>query len=209
MDTTSFEDLPYEVQEYVGQYLDQWDLRACVGVSRAWRTLFHSYLWRHVRIVWRSDMRQTNTPTELKTNCHLIHSLGLTCDSWHAPDFFASCPPTFPFLTSLEFKGRFYGGNNEFEELIKRGGGLTAITGGWKKLVFCVKREWEGMYEYGHSFFDTLIQHAAPTVEVLRFEGPSDTNSTDISRLLCSAPNLREFRIDGYLSGYDIVNSDW
>ncbi|KAK3848384.1 MAG: hypothetical protein J3R72DRAFT_428896 [Linnemannia gamsii] len=162
-------------------------------------------------------MQQTNTPSELKTNGHLIHSLRLSCDSWNTPSFFASCPASLPFLTSLEFKGQFYGGIGEFEELIKRGVGLTSVTGGWKRLVFCVEDEWECIYQYTRSFFDTLIQHAASTVEVLRFEGNSETNSADISRLLCSAPNLREFQLvnDGmyrageYLTAHDVVSSDW
>ncbi|KAK3848409.1 MAG: hypothetical protein J3R72DRAFT_500160 [Linnemannia gamsii] len=164
MDTTSFEDLPHEIQESVSQYLDQWDLRVCVGVSRAWRSMFHSHLWRHVHIIWRWDTRLSNTPTELKTNGHLIRSLRLECDEIYLHEFY-----------------------------------------------------WAVGYKFVPGFFDALIEHAAPTLEVLRFEGVLTISGNDINRTLCSAPNLKELRFahDGIyganscIKAQDIVNSEW
>ncbi|KAK3848399.1 MAG: hypothetical protein J3R72DRAFT_428938 [Linnemannia gamsii] len=221
MDTTSLEDLPYEIQGCVGHYLDQCDLRVCVGVSRAWRTMFHPLLWRHVHIVWRSDTSQSNTPTELKTNRHLIRSLKLECDGIYLHEFYRCCPPSlpsFPSLTSLEYKGQIYhkgGGGCELVDLIMSGG--SAAAGGWKSLVFHLDGEWAYCYEFMPYFFDTLIEHAAPTLEVLRFEGVLTISGNDINRTLCSAPNLKQLRIayDGIhgtsscLNAQDIVKSEW
>ncbi|KAG0356508.1 hypothetical protein BGX24_006413, partial [Mortierella sp. AD032] len=219
--TASFEDLPYEVQEIIGQYLDQWDLRVCVGVSRVWRIMFHPLLWRRVHIVWRSDTSQSNTPTELKTNGHLIRSLKLECDEIYLHEFYGCCPPSlpsFPSLTSLEYKGLIYhkgGGGCELVDLIMNGG--SAAVGGWKSLIFRLNGDHTSDYGFQSGFFDALVQHAAPTLEVLRFEGVLTISSNDINRTLCSAPNLKELRFayDGVygtlscIKAQDIVNSEW
>ncbi|KAK3848405.1 MAG: hypothetical protein J3R72DRAFT_415757 [Linnemannia gamsii] len=84
-------------------------------------------------------------------------------------------------------------------------------------LIFRLNGDHTSDYGFESGFFDALVQHAAPTLEVLRFEGVLTISGNDINRTLCSAPNLKELRfayegvygILSRLNAQDIVNSEW
>ncbi|KAF9331855.1 hypothetical protein BGZ91_011931 [Linnemannia elongata] len=212
---TLFNDLPHELQETIASFLTQYDLCQCIRVCQTWRALFHPYLWKNVRILWSSaDCHNERTLTQIETHGHLIHSLQLNCED-SLLYFDDICPePFFPFLTSLEISGPFYDRCDEFVGIIKRGS-----PGGWRKLVFSIDAFLDYSCHFKQDFFDAVIQHGASTLEILRLEGRCNTYSTDIHRLLCAAPRLKELRFTkscttyrgGYLSALDLASSseDW
>ncbi|KAG0217807.1 hypothetical protein BGX33_009511 [Mortierella sp. NVP41] len=119
MSTTSFADLPIEVQEMTGPYLRPHDLAICVRVCHAWKLLFSPALWRHIEA------------GALRANGDLIHSLHLSMDDTQFMRFLDYSPPTFAQLTSMVFNG-FSGADDTIADLI----GSTRSTVGWKKVVF-------------------------------------------------------------------------
>lgn len=215
MTRTLFNDLPYELHENVALFLTQYDLSQCIRVCQAWRTFFHPHLWKHVRILWGNGTSHYKaTSSQFETHGHLIHSLQMNCKSsfFHFIDI---CPePFFPFLTSLEVSGQFHGLFGEFVRIIKKGS-----PGGWRKLVFSVGDDPGRRCKFQQDFFDTVIRHGASTLEVLRIKGMFFTSSTDVHRLLCAAPKLKELRFTkphsnhngGYLDALELAGSsqDW
>ncbi|KAH7058021.1 hypothetical protein BKA57DRAFT_448381 [Linnemannia elongata] len=220
MSATLFEDLPYEVQETVGYFLDYGDLSVCVQVCKDWHTLFHPLLWRHIDISWFPDPWYWDDDDEYFLNmftkyAHLIHSLKTEVHNCNLTDF----PLIFPHLTSAYVYGLHYGGSGgsgEIAQFIRRGS-----PAGWRRLVFenLINDEIASStyYHYKGDFFEALLEHAASTLEVLHILGEAFVLSKDINLLLCSAPRLKELRFfyesmhgcSGWLNAQEIVDSEW
>ncbi|KAF9152777.1 hypothetical protein BG015_004732 [Linnemannia schmuckeri] len=173
-ETTSFPDLPAEVQTLVGQFLSQHQLTVCVRVCRAWKALFNPILWRHAQDSAASSKRRWRPRRDatllicaargaLKTNGHLIQSLRLECGDMEFSNLLESqLPLTLPQLTSIEFIGV-----SSTDGLIANV--LRRSTAGWKQIIF-------------------------------RANHPQMTPCNEIQGLICGLPKLKEFNLLGACS---------
>lgn len=190
MNTTSFENLPFEVQEMVGPFLTQHQLTICIRVCRAWKKMFHLYLWRDIDIHWNNlRVWEKDIIRALQTNNHLIQSLKLRIDTpgdrlrW----FVESDLPTFPHLTSIELEGPFV---NDADPAFATFINLASSTG-LKRLVFRNPKSPDDFFLLSPVSFEAIFKHAH-TLQVFRIEAMSYFESAQIDRLLCSAPHLKE-----------------
>ncbi|KAG0066907.1 hypothetical protein BGZ89_006766 [Linnemannia elongata] len=89
--TTSFGDLPLEVQSMIGRYLWQYELPVCLRVCRAWQKIFSPHLWREADLSWNRKEVEYDFVDGLKTYGHLLRSLTVRDDRptyEFAADFF-------------------------------------------------------------------------------------------------------------------------
>lgn len=100
----------------------------------------------------------------------------------------------FPFLTTLDVSGAFYGTNSQFTELIKRGS-----PAGWRRLVLSLNDyNQASKCTYGQGLFDAVVQHSASTIEVLTVESCSFIKSAKLTGCCARCPNSRSY---GFLNG--------
>lgn len=208
--TTSFGDLPLEVQSMIGRYLWQYELPVCLRVCRAWQKIFSPHLWREADLSWNRKEVEYDFVDGLKTYGHLLRSLTVRDDSLFLCSIMRS-RPNFQ-LTSLEVHLTHTGHWQPFIHFLRRGS-----TTGWKRLIFSVTVEQGPTYEFAADFFEALLKHAS-TLEVVRLEDECYADAEGINRLLCTAPNLKVLYVSndhkdghsgGYLDAKAIVDSEW
>ncbi|KAG0292995.1 hypothetical protein BGZ96_003451 [Linnemannia gamsii] len=210
MGTTSFSDMPPEVQAMIGRYFWQNELPVCLRVCQAWKTLFSPYLWREADLSWNRKEVEFDFVNGLKTYGQHLRSLTLRDDSVFLCSVMRS-RPSFQ-LTSLEMHLTHVGHWIPFVNFLTRGS-----TTGWRRLVISVSVVNEPSYEFGPDFFAAVLKHAS-TLEVLRLEDECYADAESVNRLLCSAPNLKVLHISndhkaryngGYLDAKAIVDAEW
>ncbi|KAF9541832.1 hypothetical protein EC957_002667 [Mortierella hygrophila] len=214
--TTSFNDLPVEIQEKIAPFLSRRDLAACVRVCRSWKRLFHRQLWSHIDLFWHEDDKawQKRVCRGLKTNKRLVKSLKLTLEADDLlPLFLKQCPVPFPNLTSVELVAPFEEDYDD-EWLAEF---INITMDGWKRIVFRKVKGCFGLLEFDQYPFEEFLRLAAPTLEVFRTYDLSLISMLQVHELLCTAPNLKELYISGgadntpdnWLDSTDIEVSDW
>ncbi|KAG0068027.1 hypothetical protein BGZ90_000744 [Linnemannia elongata] len=214
MDNTSLLDLPPEMRSMVMSLLYPHELAACALVSQTWNKVFTPLLWRQVEDPVQKRRRMGGVDRAaieggLKRYGAFIQSLRLVTDMLYMDKFLEMCPPTFPLLTSLWIDSVSTGDEDHLIALLKR------CTAGLKKVVYCLRGEKWGCFEFDTAA-SALIEHA-DTLEVFRLEGDYVSSAKPINRLLCSLPNLKEFSIlsdrlrgrGGALDAREILKSDW
>ncbi|KAG0372603.1 hypothetical protein BGX24_012818 [Mortierella sp. AD032] len=198
MSTTSFSDLPVEVQEKIAPFLSQQDLALCLRVCRAWKRLFYVHFWTHLDIAWDGENKiwQKNVGRALRNNKNrcLVRSIKLRLhDDDHFDSFLKQCPQVFPLLTSADFKAPFF--EDYDDEAVTRFNRLSSK--GWKRLVFRKVRGSMGILEFNKYPFEQFLKRAAPTLEVFRTYSLTLVSMRTVNMLLCKAPNLKELYIYG------------
>ncbi|KAG0081211.1 hypothetical protein BGZ90_009734 [Linnemannia elongata] len=105
MSTTLFDNLPYEVQELIGNHLSPREQATCTRVSQAWRTVFDPILWSHIKLDFDNVVQRNSTLSgALKTHGDNIRSIRLDCpyDKYQNPlSFWKHCPLDLPLLDSM------------------------------------------------------------------------------------------------------------
>lgn len=213
MSTTLFDNLPYEVQELIGNRLSPRELATCTRVCQAWRTVFGPILWSHISLD-SDNVVQKNSALSggLKTNGDDIRSIRLGCpyDKYQSPrSFWMHCPPDLPLLDSMTIIGQCPHGWTELPL-------YCPPSVKWRKLVFCMNGYAGSNSVYDKNFFNLLNRHA-PTLEVFRLAWRSFANGYCVNRLLSMALNLREIYIlsdrkdmeGGVLDAREIARTDW
>ncbi|KAG9061233.1 hypothetical protein KI688_007571 [Linnemannia hyalina] len=214
--TTSFNDLPVEIQEKIAPFLNRRDLAACVRVCRSWKRLFHRQLWSHIDLFWHEDDKawQKRVCLGLKTNKELVKSLKLTLKADDLlPSFLKRCPVPFPNLTSVELVAPFE--EDYYDEWLA--GFINITMDVWKRIVFRKAMGCFDLVEFDQNPFEKFLRLAAPTLEVFRTYDVSLVSMWQVHELLCTAPNLKELYISGgldntpenWLDSNDIETSDW
>jgi hypothetical protein len=213
MDTTSFGNLPPEVQVMVARHLNQHDLTVCLRVCRAWKELYLPRFWHHIDIYWdKNESRRRNISRALKANGHLIHSLKFRSEVYEVlRTFLPFCPPTFQQLTSAEFECSL-----EFVYDADIAQFINLSSAEWRRLVFRESIRPKLGIEFGPKSFEALFKHAK-SLEIFRMETRNSTAEKNIDRLLCTAPKLKELYLSGnyetilggWLDARVIVNSEW
>jgi hypothetical protein len=211
-----FSSLPQEIQLVIGKFLSQHDLALCTRVCKQLKALYNPLVWRHISSnewrdgLWEKAFLQSIKTGSLSTHAHHIQSLHLefyNSDIIH--QFLDHSPPAYPHLTSIEISDVEQG-----DELIFRL--IKCTSAGLKRFV--IHKEAGGYVSFGNWSTSVLLEHAA-TLEVVQMDGAVFFESTDIQRLLCSAPNLRKFSLlgigrpeemgDGHIEARDMVMSEW
>ncbi|KAK5827685.1 hypothetical protein F5H01DRAFT_362143 [Linnemannia elongata] len=213
MSTTLFDNLPYEVQELIGNHLNPRELATCSRVSQAWRTVFDPILWSHIKLDFDNVVQRNSTLSgALKTHGDNIRSIRLDCpyDKYQNPQsFWKHCPPDLPLLDSMTIIGQC---TPHWKYLPLH----CPPSVKWKKLVFDMSGYAGSNSYYGDDFFNLLDRHA-PTLEVFRIDQRSYASGYGVNRLLSMAPNLRELYIlsdrremgGGMLDAREIARTDW
>ncbi|KAF9305478.1 hypothetical protein BGZ91_008745 [Linnemannia elongata] len=210
---TSFDDLTLEIHAWIALFLTPHDLDVCVRVSQAWRMLFHPYLWRHADIKWNYDEYwEYEIAYGMEVNSSLIHSLRLRAFHHNMTEFLECCPRTFPHLTSAVFEDVKWWSDEEVAQFIR------LSSAGWKRLVFqAIRKDFDSYVLFESKSFEALLPHVGPTLEIVRFDTASSISGSQIDRLLCSAPKLKQAYFSGYYADMDggwmdargIVDSKW
>ncbi|KAF9142672.1 hypothetical protein BGX30_002420 [Mortierella sp. GBA39] len=213
MSATLFDNLPYEVQELIGNHLSPRELATCTRVCQAWRAVFDPILWSHINLDFENVVKENSAlPGALKTHGGNIRSIRLSCpyDKYESPTtFWIHCPTDLPLLDSMTMIGQCPLGWIYLPL-------YCPPSVKWKKLVFCMNGYAGSNSIYNKKFFNFLDKHA-PTLEVFRLAWLSFADGNCVNRLLSMAPNLRELYIlsdrqemeGGVLDAREIARTDW
>lgn len=213
MSTTSFDNLPYEIQELIGNHLSLRELATCIRVCQAWRTVYDPILWSHINIDFEKVVENNSALSAgLKTHGDNIRSICLSCpyDKYVEPlSFWMNCPSNLPLLDSMTITGQCTLG---WKDLPLH----CPLSVKWKKLVFCMNGYAGSNTIYNTPFFNLLSRHI-PTLEVLHLTKRCFADGYNVNRFLSMAPNLRELYIvsdrkrleGGVLNARVIAKTDW
>ncbi|KAG0272143.1 hypothetical protein BGZ95_012115 [Linnemannia exigua] len=206
--TTTFSDLPLEVQEMIGSFLRPQDLACCVRVKKFWKTVFNPLLWknleepeplksaderfgrrggsRRTKESWYTVLMRCAEAGALWNNGDLVETIKfIDCCDEYLEDFLSECPYGMRQLHTAEIEGV-----ESDDDTISSFIGLSLA--GWKRLVFRSDDPDECL-GFGLQSIEMMQDHVE-TLEVFRLETRTEhLEGRSLQMLLCKASVLKEF----------------
>ncbi|KAK3848374.1 MAG: hypothetical protein J3R72DRAFT_428874 [Linnemannia gamsii] len=207
--TTTFSDLPFEVQEMIGPFLRPHDLAHCVRVNKIWKTVFNPVLWKHLeepkplesaqeqfaqegrgkerkKECWYAVLMRCAKVGALWHNGNLVETIKfINCGDKFLEDFVSESPYGMQHLHTAEIEGV-----ESDDDTISSFIGLSLA--GWKRLVFRLD---DPCLRLGFGFQSIeMLQDNVDTLEVFRLEAMMEhVEGCSLQMLLCEASVLKEF----------------